>query len=212
MNIRVEGTDDYGNSVYGELFERILIDLGLSNRVEQARMIIRPEAPLFLISVRTRKGRTTVSVSEIASIEDKDPGTFLTITNESYAPSLLALLWKRFGQERIEQLSRLEVLCKGVPRAEIEALTLDPGQELKKEVIDAVWRLLPEGFKVRHNILSDTVLTIAATEHTMQKEFIELAEKVHGEMEASTSEELEAGTEVERAPEKEPVENEEEDG
>lgn len=212
MNIQVEGTDDYGNSVYGELFERILIDLGLSNRVEQARMIIRPEAPLFLISVRTRKARTIVSVSEIASIEDKDAGTFLTITNESYAPTLLALLWKRFGRERIEQLSRLEVLCKGVPRAEIEVLTLDPGQELKKEVIDAVWRLLPEGFKVRHNILSDMVLTIVATEHTMQKEFIELAQKVHGETEASIPEDLEAGTEVEHGQEKKPVENEEEDG
>ena len=188
MNIRVEGTEEFGNEVYAELFERILVDLGLTNRVEVARLVVKPEVPLFLVSIRTRRARTAVKVSDISTVEQRQRDTYMMIGDESYAPALLALLWKRFGRERIEQITRLEVLVHGIRQEELEDLELDPGQELKKEVLDAVWRLLPEGFKVRHNILSESVMTVAATEHVMQPEYISLAEKVHREMETAPEE------------------------
>ncbi len=186
MNIKVEGSERYGNEEYARLFERILIDLGLTNRVEAARMIIKPEAPLFLVSIRTRQARSTVKVKEITStLEQRGADTYMVISEESYAPALLAMLWKMYGRERIEQITRLEILVKGIKVAELEGLELNPGHELKKDVLDAVWRLLPEGFKVRHNLFSDTVLTIAATEHVMEPDWIALAEKVHKEMETA---------------------------
>jgi len=188
MNIRVEGTEEFGNEVYAELFERILVDLGLTNRVEVARLVVKPEVPLFLVSIRTRRARTAVKISDISTVEQRQRDTYMMIGDESYAPALLALLWKRFGRERIEQITRLEVLVHGIRQEELEDLELDPGQELKKEVLDAVWRLLPEGFKVRHNILSESVMTVAATEHVMQPEYITLAEKVHREMETAPEE------------------------
>jgi len=188
MNIRVEGTEEFGNEVYAELFERILVDLGLTNRVEVARLVVKPEVPLFLVSIRTRRARTAVKISDISTVEQRQRDTYMMIGDESYAPALLALLWKRFGRERIEQITRLEVLVHGIKQEELEDLELDPGQELKKEVLDAVWRLLPEGFKVRHNILSESVMTVAATEHIMQPEYIALAEKVHREMETAPEE------------------------
>ena len=196
MNIRVEGTEEFGNEVYAELFERILVDLGLTNRVEVARLVVKPEVPLFLVSIRTRRARTAVKVSDISTVEQRQRDTYMMIGDESYAPALLALLWKRFGRERIEQITRLEVLVHGIKQEELEDLELDPGQELKKEVLDAVWRLLPEGFKVRHNILSESVMTVAATEHVMQPEYISLAEKVHREMETAPEEQEEVVEDV----------------
>jgi len=196
MNIRVEGTEEFGNEVYTELFERILVDLGLTNRVEVARLVVKPEVPLFLVSIRTRQARTAVKVSDISTVEQRQRDTYMMIGDESYAPALLALLWKRFGRERIEQITRLEVLVHGIKQEELEDLELDPGQELKKEVLDAVWRLLPEGFKVRHNILSESVMTVAATEHVMQPEYISLAEKVHREMETAPEEQEEVVEDV----------------
>ena len=204
MNINVKGTEEYGNKSYAELFKRILVDLGLANRIEEARMVILPEKPLFLISVRTRKARTTVRLDEIASVEEKGSNTYLIITNESYAPVLLANLWKRFGRERIEQLSRLEILCHGIGSDLLKSIELDPGQELKKELLDALWRLMPEGFKVHHTLASDTVMTIAATEHVMTDELISLAKQLQLDMESSTLSESESGSEDE--------EDEEEDG
>ncbi len=186
MNISVKGTEDYGNQLYADLFKRILVDLGLANRIEEARIVILPEKPLFLIGVRTRKARTTVRLEDIASVEAKGDHTYLNITNESYAPVLLANLWKRFGRERIEQLSRLEILCHGIKPDQLKNMELDPGQELKKELLDALWRLMPEGFKVHHTLASDTVMTIAATEHVMVEEMISMAKQLQEEMETST--------------------------
>ncbi|MDD1769612.1 MAG: methanogenesis marker 17 protein [Methanomassiliicoccales archaeon] len=183
MNIRVEGTEEQGNQVYGQLFERILVDLGLTNRIEGARMVVKPEVPLFLISVRLRQARTAVKVSDIATLEQRAVDTYMVINDESYAPALLAMLWKRFGRERIEQMTRLELLVRRSKEDEVGGLELNPGHELKKDVLDAVWRLMPEGFKVRHNILSENVLTVVATEHVMLPEYIEMAEKLHKEME-----------------------------
>ena len=183
MNIRVEGTEEQGNRVYGQLFERILVDLGLTNRVEGARMLFKPEVPLFLISVRLRQARTTVKIADIATLEQRALDTYMTINDESYAPALLAMLWKRFGRERIEQITRLELLVRRAKEEDVGGLELNPGHELKKDVLDAVWRLMPEGFKVRHNILSENVLTVVATEHVMLPEYIAMAEKLHKEME-----------------------------
>ena len=204
MNITVKGTEEYGNQLYADLFKRILVDLGLANRIEEARIVIIPEKPLFLIGVRTRKARTTVRLDEIASVEEKGDNTYLNIANESYAPVLLANLWKRFGRERIEQLSRLEILCHGIKPDQLKSIELDPGQELKKELLDALWRLMPEGFKVHHILSSDTVMTIAATEHVMTDELISMAKQLQGEMETSTISDSEPGSEDE--------EIEEEDG
>jgi len=92
MNISIEGTEEYGNQLYSDLFKRILVDLGLANRIEEARIVMLPEKPLFLISVRTRKARTTVRLEDVASVEEKGGNTYLNITKESYAPVLLANL------------------------------------------------------------------------------------------------------------------------
>jgi putative methanogenesis marker protein 17 len=194
MNIQVEGSEEYGNEVYVELFERILIDLGLTNRVEGAKLLIYPEKHLFIVTVRMRQARTTVKVDEVADVSDREGNAFLVIRNESYAPALLALLWKQFGRERIEQLSRLEILAHGVTTERIEGLQISPGEELRKEVLDAIWRLLPEGFKVRHNLFDENVMTIVSTEHTMDDEFLQMGEKAHEQMVKSIG--LDEGTEV----------------
>jgi len=194
MNIQVEGSEEYGNDVYVELFERILIDLGLTNRVEGAKLLIYPEKHLFIVTVMMRQARTSVKVSEVADVSDRDGNAYLVIRNESYAPPLLALLWKQFGRERIEQLSRLEILAHGSTVGKIESLQISPGEELRKEVLDAVWRLLPEGFKVRHNLFDKNVMTIISTEHTMEEEFVQMGKRAHQQMVKGIG--LDEGTEV----------------
>jgi putative methanogenesis marker protein 17 len=202
MNIQVEGSEEFGNDVYVELFERILIDLGLTNRVEGAKLLIYPEKHLFIATVRMRQARTSVKVSDVADVSDRDGNAYLVIRNESYAPPLLALLWKQFGRERIEQLSRLEILAHGITAEKIESLQISPGEELRKEVLDAIWRLLPEGFKVRHNLFDENVMTIISTEHTMEQEFVQMGKKAHDQMVKGIG--LDEGTEV--------VDDEEEEG
>jgi len=182
MKVEVEGTDKFGTDSYVALFNGILLDVGLTRMVEAVKFIVRPSDPLFLISVRTRRSMSLVKISEIADVSGTERGTMVTIRDENYAPRLLTFLWRKYGRDRIEQLSRLEIFCRGVPEHDISALELDPGEELRSRVLDAIWRLLPEGFKIRHNISSENITTVAATEHDMKKEWIELASRVHSEM------------------------------
>jgi len=183
MKIEVEGTEKYGTDSYVDLFNGILLDVGLTRMVEAVRFVIKPSDPLFLISIRTRKAPGLVKVSDIADISATEGGTMVTIRDETYAPTLISVLWQKYGRERVDQLTRLELFCRGVPEKEILDLGLDPGEELKSKILDAIWRLLPEGFKIRHNISLERITTVAATEHEMKKEWIEMAEKIHSEME-----------------------------
>lgn len=188
MKVTVEGKEDWGNQSYDELFRRILLDLGITRMVDEIRMIIEPEDAFFLISIRVRAATGGVKISEVAKVDQRPDGAMLLITNELYAPRLLALLWRDYGRQRVEQLSRYELMVKKGRAEELADKTLDPGEELKQKVLDAVWRFLPEGFKARHNIYTEGVLTIAATEHEMRPEWRELAERVHSEMEKGTAE------------------------
>jgi putative methanogenesis marker protein 17 len=185
MEIIAEGPESFANASYTELLERTLVDMGITTSIEKVKMIIHPSEPLFIISIRVRKAGGSRLVNDIAVIEEKDGGTFITIVDENYAPRLLSMLWRTFGRERIEQITRLEILAKGTAPAEIETLKLDPEEEMKKKLLDAVWRLLPEGFKVRHEVASETTMTITATERTLTPEQIALGVATHKEMEES---------------------------
>lgn len=182
MEVVIDGQEEWGDASYEELFRRILLDLGITRSIEKVKMLIRIDWPLFLISLGMRKTSGQRQITEIAELEEKPRGTKITITDEFYAPRLLALLWRRYGRDRIEQLSRLEIMALGTKEEELAEIVLDPEEELKTRVLDAVWRLLPEGMKVRHNITSRGVVTIAATEHEMKDEWKDLAQRVHEEM------------------------------
>lgn len=184
MEIIVEGPESFANDSYTQLLERTLVDMGITTSIDKVKLIIRPAEPLFIVSIRTRKAGGSRLVSEISTIEEKEGGTFISINDENYAPRLISLLWRTFGRERVEQITRLEILAKGTTAKEIETLRLDPEEELKKKLLDAVWRLLPEGFKVRHEVASETAMTITATERTLTPEQIALGMATQKEMEA----------------------------
>jgi hypothetical protein len=84
----------------------------------------------------------------------------------------------------VTQLNRAEIVIAGVGE-EVGELALDPEEELRKRLLDIIWRLLPEGLKIRHEIVTGDILTVAATEHGMKKDFVGMAEKLHKEMEAA---------------------------
>ncbi|HEY3419229.1 MAG TPA: methanogenesis marker 17 protein [Methanomassiliicoccales archaeon] len=184
MEIIVEGPESFANESYSLLLERTLVDMGITTSIDKVKMIIRPAEPLFIISIRMRKAGGSRMVSEISTIEEREGGTFISIIDENYAPRLLSLLWRTFGRERIEQITRLEIFAKGMTAGDIESLRLDPEEELKKKLLDAVWRLLPEGFKVRQEEASEIAMTITATERTLTPEQIALGASTQKEMEA----------------------------
>lgn len=164
------------------IFRQILQDLGITRSVLAFRIIADPAAPYFLISIRLGRARSAVKVSDMAQLNPHTGGTAITITDEGWAPALLNKLWQKYGRDRVEQLTRFEMLVRGADVDELSELELDPGEELKSKILDAVWRVFPEGFTVRYNIVDDRAMTIIGTEHDMNPRWIEIAQMVHEEM------------------------------
>lgn len=164
------------------IFRQTLQDLGISRSVEEFRIVANIGAPFFLISIRMGRARSAVKVQDMAQLDGHTGGTALTITDESWAPALLTKLWQRYGRDRVEQLTRFEMLVRGVTVEELQTLELDPGEELKSKILDAVWRVFPEGFTVRYQLTDDRVMTVIGTEHDMKEAWIDIARKVHQDM------------------------------
>lgn len=183
MEIVVEGTDQQGAESYGQLFERILIEMGLISVLEKVFLLVRPADPLVVVSVRMRKAAGARPIYDVVQLDDKEGGVMLSIIDETYAPRVIALLWKNFGRDRVEQLTRYEIYIRGVTKADLWELKISPEEELRAQVLDAIWKLVPEGLKIRHSFSSDNVMTIANTEHGFQPDWLRKAEEVHHRME-----------------------------
>ncbi|OPY31743.1 MAG: hypothetical protein A4E32_01345 [Methanomassiliicoccales archaeon PtaU1.Bin124] len=184
MEMITEGTDQYAQDSYAKLFEQILLEMGITNVLEKVRILIRADDPLFVVSVKMRKAAGAKPIYDVAQLDDKEGGVMVSITDEGYAPRLLALLWKTFGRDRVEQLTRFEIYIAGATRMDLWEMRISPEEELKAQVLDAIWKLVPEGLKIRHTFSSPDVMTIANTEHGFQPNWLADAEKLHHEMEA----------------------------
>ena len=185
MEIEVQGTDQKGAEDYALLFEHILLEMGLTNVLEKVLLLVQPADPLFVVSVRMRPTAGARPIYDVVQLDDKEGGVMLSITDETFAPRVLALLWKTFGRDRVEQLTRYEIFVAGKNRSDLWDLKINPEEELRAQVLDAILKLVPEGLKIRHSFNSENVMTIANTEHGFQPDWLEAAERVHHSMEAS---------------------------
>lgn len=178
--IVVEGSDKDGNESYRELVNEIFSELGLAGSIERVYLKLEPSMSLAIVSIKTKKMHRPIKVKDIALIETIKEGCRITIRDEVYAPSLLSALWGKYGRKRVEQSpDRVEITCKKAKSSEVAELLIKPGEKLKAEVLNAIWEILPEGFRVRRSFISDDTLTIIATEDPMKDEWIAEAKKIH---------------------------------
>jgi putative methanogenesis marker protein 17 len=177
-----EEDESFAYQNFDTIFRQILQELGVTRSVEAFKIMADPDEPYFLISIKMGRARSAIKVSDMAQLNEHTGGTAITITDEGWAPALLTKLWQQYGRDRVEQLTRFELLVRGATIDELLTLELDPGEELKSKLLDAVWRLFPEGFKVRYELVDDQVMTIIGTEHDMKEKWMDVAKKVHQEM------------------------------
>lgn len=108
---------------------------------------------------------------------------YVSIADEMYAPGILTALWERYGRDNVQQLERLEISVRGPgTSAEVDGIQVESSEEPIREVLGALWRVLPEGIRVRRSLEGDGVITVVATEEVMRPEFLDEARKVHDTM------------------------------
>ena len=176
MEVKVEGGDEFANTSYGKICQDTFRDLGVRTSIDHTYISIAPKEPVFLISVKIGRVASPVKVRDVTQPE-KDK---LKITDEKFAPKLLAVLWDKYG-DRVQQIGRLEIGLK-LDEQEVEALkdliVYDPREDLIPRLLDGIDRILPEGARVRYPIPSPRRITIIASENPIGEDWKKKAEEI----------------------------------
>ena len=182
MQIRTEGTDDYGAKAYEQLFDTVMSDIGKAVMMDDTLLILKPEVPLFVFSVKLRNKPESLKIKDAASIRTEGKDVHMTISDERYAPEILKQLWDMYGRSNVQQSTRFDISIANADSDKISEIEISSSEEVLKEVIGAIWRAMPEGIKARHTFITGNVVTIMATEEIVTEEIRKEAEKVHKRM------------------------------
>lgn len=182
METVIEGTETFGNDAYRTLFESIMSDVGKAVHIEKAKLVLKPEVPFFVFSLRLKAEPESKKISDVASVRGESDNVFVTISDERYAPEILSQLWKKYTRENVEQHTRFDIVVRSASAGEIESLEVSSGEEAIREIVGALWRAIPEGIKARHNLGSGKVVTVMATEECIQSWMKEEAAALHASM------------------------------
>ncbi|MCQ2056152.1 MAG: methanogenesis marker 17 protein [archaeon] len=179
MNVEVTGADPYANNAYETLFKTIMNDVGKAIVVDKAKIVLKPDIPLFIFSIRLTNKAVGKTITDVASIRQEGKETHLCIIDEKFAPEILSQLWKNYGKSNIDQQTRFDLVVNNGDENKIANLPISSEEASLKEIIGALWRIMPEGIRNRHNISDDNVVTIIATEEIMRPEMIEEGRQIH---------------------------------
>lgn len=179
----VVGTDEYGNERYKVLYEELMYDVGKLASVEKSYLMLKPQVPLFIISVKMKALPAAKTIGTVASTRFERDTVFVSISDEMYAPGTLRALWHRYGRDNVQQLDRLDISVKGASNSfEVDEIEVESNEQPIQEVLGALYRVFPEGIRVRRTISDSDVITVVATEERMQPEMLEEAALIHEAM------------------------------
>lgn len=179
MEIEVAGGDAYGTDAYGRLFDEIMSDLNKAVLIDRARIVLRPEVPLFVFSIALKAAPGPKTVGDVSTVRTDVGGIHVTITEERYAPDILSALFARFGRSSVVQQTRFDLIVSGAEESDVSSIAVSSGEEDRREIMGALWRTMPEGIKNRKTLISGSVITVVATEEVMLPEMVEEGRREH---------------------------------
>ncbi|WP_296791664.1 methanogenesis marker 17 protein [uncultured Methanobrevibacter sp.] len=181
----VECYDERGAEVYEIIIKQIFQDLVLGAAVDDLRAYVNPDDPVFILAIKMKKTSSVVKFEDVANLTyvKDDDVTRILVDNENYLPNILKQLWKRFSREEIYQPNRYQLEIAG-DNTDLKTLVIDdPHSNLQRRIYDAIFRILPEGFKIIKDMSTDNIVTVVATDELIADAWIEKANEYISELE-----------------------------
>ena len=180
----VECYDKKGAEVYEIIIKQIFQDLVLGSSVEDLKAYVNPDDPVFVLAIKMRKTSSVILIEDVANLmynKQKDVTTIL-VDNENYLPNILKELWKRFSRDEIYQPNRYQLEISG-DHTDLNTLVVDdPHSNLQRRIYDAIFRILPEGFKIIKDLSTEDIIAVVATDELIMDAWIEKAHEYIGEL------------------------------
>jgi putative methanogenesis marker protein 17 len=182
--MKVECYDEDGAAVYDMIVRHILQEVQVTRSIADLRVYVDPREPLFIIVVKLEKASQPIVIEDFTEYEFNKAGNemFIKIKDETYLPDLLEKLWEREGRNKIHQPNRFEVIIDD-PTFDLEGLVVrDPQDDLKKKVYDAIFRIIPEGFRVIDHRSEDNIIALTCTDEMMKDEWLKKTDEIIAEV------------------------------
>ncbi len=177
----VESPDERGAKLIEELTNDILADLNVARNVDNIKIYVDPNEPVFILYARLSIALPSVRVSDVANMSHTEDGLKLEIKNEQYAFSLIDKLTELYGRPNILQLDRYTLLVatdEDIP----DIIVFEPIEELKRKIIDSIRRIAPEGYRIIKHDITDRYIVFVASEEPIKDEWLEKGEMLAQEM------------------------------
>lgn len=171
----VDCYDPKGREVYEMIVKQVFQDLQLTRSVKDMRIFVDPREPVFIIAIRAEKTTKPIFIEDFTTLEydPEEDKTLIRIKDETYLPELVAKLWQMEGRAKIQQPSRFHVVIDH-PSQDLKGLMVhDPAENLKRKIYDAIFRILPEGFRVIRDLSQGPIVAMVCTDELIKEEWIE---------------------------------------
>lgn len=189
---RVESPDKTGAEAYESVTRDVLADLELTTILGRLWIHIDPKEPVFILCALIRTGLPPIRIKDVADVAigaSSKEEVIITILNEGYVAPLFNTLVAEYGRENISQPDRatMKIATEGMDKIEVsksiaEVVIADPRREIEKRLADALLRITPEGFRVRHHVSTGSEMLFVASEDSIKAEWIESAKNMMKEL------------------------------
>ena len=180
----VECYDEKGAEVYEMIIKQIFQDLVLGPSVDDLKAFANPDEAVFILAIKMKKASGVIKFKDVAnfSYDKANDVTKIFIENENYLPNILKILWRQFSRDEIYQPTRYNIDLTG-NNMDLEDLVVDdPQSNLQRRVYDAIFRILPEGFKIIKDLSVGDIVAVVATDELIKDAWIERANEYIDEL------------------------------
>jgi len=176
MRLAIESPDEEGKMAYERTISTVLAESTIKGLMKSVYAYADPREPVFILIIQLARGGGVLRFSEVATMKSVRDGVIVVCENDKLMPEVLRVLWEKYGRERVEQLSRYEIMVRGeIGEDLLNEVVYDPEKELMVGLMDVILRIIPEGFRVRRYIRKDDVMAVIASEDPIKNEWVEKA-------------------------------------
>ena len=163
--------EEYGAKKYREIIMDILQDLGLIRSIGRLYVYVEILIPYFAVFGMIRGKLPPLRVRDVGDLVAAEGGYQITVEDEEHMAGLIRALWEAYGREKVEQPDRnvLVVLSDQSPE---ELVVADLETEFRRDLMDALVRISPEGFRNRRNEMGKESFFFLAAEETITPELV----------------------------------------
>jgi len=177
MEIIVEGLPEKESQGYVALINDIMREFEIRRSIEKVYFYGDTENFVFITSIRIKKVLEPLRIEDVAIYSSEKE--ILSVEDEFYVPKILSLLWA-ISKEGIEQADRTEIKIPADIFNKIKSeVVYYPTEDLKKNVQEAINRVLPEAARIKYILSAEKTITVASSENALSEQSKKLAQKFH---------------------------------